>query len=102
MNEYKSRAEAYRELVESGECTLEEVESKIKVLDFLATLTKEEIYEMVDTDVFNNIIKAYCLTALTDAKASGDVVRSVMAELTALFDEKGVTAKEVYENWIHC
>jgi hypothetical protein len=95
MNGLEMLAESYRHLVERGELTEEEVKPDLKVLDFIATCTQDELYRMVDTSAFNDIIKSFCRTALKNAKVTEEVEDTVMNELRWLFDEK--KAKEVCE-----
>lgn len=95
MNGFEMLAESYRHLVERGELTEEEVKPDLKVLDFIATCTQDELYRMVDTSAFNDIIKSFCRTALKNANVTEEVEDAVMNELRWLFDEK--KAKEVCE-----
>lgn len=95
MNGFKMLADSYRHLVEQGKLTEEEVKTDLKVLDFIADCTQDEIYRLIDTSAFNDIIKSFCRTALKNAKVTEEMENAVMNELRCLFD--GKKAKEVCE-----
>ena len=48
MTQFDLLKAGYRQLIERGEMTAEEVAAKIRVLDFLASCSKDDIYEIVD------------------------------------------------------
>ena len=56
MNGYELLASSYRLLLKRGEIAEDEAAKKIRVYDFLATCDKEDIYTMVDSSAFNDII----------------------------------------------
>lgn len=49
MTQFDLLKAGYRQLIERGEMTAEEVAAKIRVLDFLASCSKDDIYEIVDS-----------------------------------------------------
>lgn len=95
MNGYKVLADGYRTLVSQGKFTEEEVKTDLKVLDFIAECTQEDLYTMIDTSAFNEIIKSFCRTALINARVTEETRYNVMNELRWLFDER--PAREVCE-----
>ncbi len=105
MNGYKVMADAYKKALEQGQITEAEAKANIKVYELLAELTEEELYIMVDSTAFNDIIKTFCRTAIRNACVDEEdedgynertIEKRIMNELRFLFDEK--TAKEVCEN----
>ena len=66
MNGYKMSADAYREFKKKDPKI--DVSSNIKVLDFLATCTEEDIYNLFNSTAFNNICMGYVKIALNDFK----------------------------------
>ena len=93
MNGYTLMADSYRKAVEQGKLTQEEARPNIKVYELLAELTQEDLYRMVDSTAFNEIIKTYCRRALREASVEESVEENVLTQLKLLFDE--MTAKEV-------
>lgn len=66
MNGYKMTADAYREFKKKDPKI--DVDSNIKVLDFLSTCTKEDICNLFNSTAFNNICMGYVKNALNDFK----------------------------------
>lgn len=95
MNGYKVLADGYRTLVSQGKFTEEEVKTDLKILDFIAECTQEDLYTMIDTSAFNEIIKSFCRAALINARVTEETRYNVMNELRWLFDER--PAREVCE-----
>ena len=90
MNGYEMMADSYRQLVKQGK-----VDREIRVYDFLATCDSDDLCRMVDSSVFNDIIRAYLKMAVQSADIDEDAREKVVGQLRWLFDEK--TAKEVLE-----
>ena len=86
MTQFDLLKAGYRQLIERGEMTAEEVAAKIRVLDFLASCSKDDIYEIVDSAVLSDIIKGY--TGLSDAQTE-----NVLVALDSVLDS--VSAKDV-------
>ena len=55
MNGYVIMANCYREAIDQ----YEEAKKKVKIYEFLATCDKEDIYNLVDSGAFNEIIRGY-------------------------------------------
>lgn len=66
MNGYKMSADSYREAKKRDPRL--DLNSEIKTLDFLATCTKEDIYNLFNSTAFNNICMGYVKNALNDFK----------------------------------
>lgn len=67
MTQFDLLKAGYRQLIERGEMTAEEVAAKIRVLDFLASCSKDDIYEIVDSAILSDIIKGYTQKACNAA-----------------------------------
>lgn len=86
MNGYELLASSYRSLLERGEITEEEATKKIRIFDFLTTCDKEDIYTLVDSSAFNDIIKSFCKKALENSSVSEQSAQDVINELSNLFN----------------
>ena len=95
MNGYEMMADSYRQLVKQGKVDKETADREIRVYDFLATCDSDDLCRMVDSAVFNDIIRAYLKMAVQSADIDEDAREKVVGQLRWLFDEK--TAKEVLE-----
>ena len=79
---------------------METAKKQIRIYDFLATCSDDDLYEMVDSLAFNEIIRSLCRKAIRNAKVDEDNddrkrEKAIMNELRWLFDEK--TCKEICE-----
>lgn len=70
MNGYKMTADAYREAKKRDPRL--GLDSEIKTLDFLATCTKDDIYNLFNSTAFNNICMGYVKNALNDFEELSD------------------------------
>ena len=102
MNGYELMAKSYRYLLAEGKITREKAEKECKVLDFLSTCDKDDIYNLFDSSAFNDITKAYVCQAVRDLVAEGilneNQGQAVQNRFRELFDEIG--AKRVYDVWL--
>ena len=55
---FKMVADTYRRLVRKGELTEEQAKKDIRIYDFLAECDQEDLYKLIDSSAFNDIIKA--------------------------------------------
>ncbi len=90
MTQFDLLKAGYRQLIERGEMTAEEVAAKIRVLDFLASCSKDDIYEIVDSAVLSDIIKGYT-QACNAAGLSDAQTENVLVALDSVLDS--VSAK---------
>ncbi len=91
MNGYEMMAEVYKKELESGNMNETEAKSKIKVMEFLAACSDEEIYFMFDSSAFNEIMKAYVRKAINNSDLGEDkeeIRSTIMNELRYLLSEK--------------
>ena len=98
MNGFKMMADSYRELVKQGKLSESDARREIEIYEFLATCSQDDIYRLVDSSAFNDIIKAFCRKALKCAEVDHDTENRVMNELRWLFDTMG--ARQVCDSQI--
>lgn len=99
MNGYKMTAEAYKKLRGNSKLDQADVESNIKVLDFLATCTKEDIYNLFNSTAFNNICMGYVKNALNDFKElDEDMKDRITNHVRYKFDTVTAEQAENYNN----
>lgn len=97
MNGYKMTADGYRKLLGNSKLDQADVESNIKTLDFLATCTKEDIYNLFNSGAFNYICLGYVEMAINDFEdLSEDMKDRIINHVLYKFDT--VTAKQA-ENY---
>lgn len=97
MNGYKMTADAYREAKKRNPKI--DVESNIKTLDFLATCTQEDIYNLFNSSAFNYICLGYVEMALNDFKELDDDTKDrIINHVWAMFDAKSAKQAEKYHN----
>lgn len=99
MNGYKMTADAYRTLKGNSKVDQADVESNIKTLDFLATCTKEDIYNLFNSSAFNYICLGYVEMALNDFKELDDDMKDrISNHVRSMFDTVGARQAEKYHN----
>lgn len=97
MNGYKMSADAYREFKKRDQKI--DVDSNIKVLDFLATCTEEDIYNLFNSTAFNNICIGYVKIALNDFKElDEDMKDRITNHVLYKFDTVTAEQAENYNN----
>lgn len=97
MNGYKMTADAYREFKKKDPRL--DLDSNIKVLDFLATCTKEDIYNLFNSTAFNNICLGYVEMALNDFKELDDDTKDrITNHVYYKFDTVTAKQAEKYHN----
>ena len=64
MTGYKIIAESYKELLKEKNINQEIAEKKIRIYDFLDSCDDEDLFNLVDSGAFNNIIKSYVKAAI--------------------------------------
>lgn len=97
MNGYKMTADAYRAIKEKDPKI--DVDSNIKTLDFLATCTKEDIYNLFNSTAFNNICMGYVKAALNDFKEIDEELKDrIINYVRYKFDTVTAEKAEKYNN----
>lgn len=97
MNGYKMSADSYRILKKRDPKA--DVDSNIKVLDFLSTCTQEDIYNLFNSSAFNYICLGYVEMALNDFKELDDDTKDrIINHVWAMFDAKSAKQAEKYHN----
>ena len=101
MNGYTMLAESYKKLLQEGKVTEEEAKKNIKVMEFLAECSEEEINIMFDSAAFNEIMKEYVRRAINNAdlgeeEEKEEIKSKIMNELRWLLSEK--TAGEIMKS----
>ena len=93
MNGYEIMADTYRTAAGQGKVDPAEAEQKARIYDLMSKFTDEDLFTMIDSTAFNDIIRAYCRLALKQAGVDDETRDSVMSEFRFIYREK--TAKEV-------
>lgn len=97
MNGYKMTADAYRQAKKQDPRL--DLDSNIKALDFLATCTQEDIYNLFNSSAFNNICMGYVKNALNDfEELSDDMKDRITSHVKYMFDTEGAKQAEKYHN----
>ena len=101
MHGYTMLAESYKKLLQEGKVTEEEAKKNIKVMEFLAKCSEEEINIMFDSAAFNEIMKEYVRRAINNAdlgeeEEKEEIKSKIMNELRWLLSEK--TAGEIMKS----
>lgn len=97
MNDYKMTADAYRAIKKKDPKI--DIDSNIKTLDFLATCTKEDIYNLFNSTAFNNICMGYVKNALNDfEELSDDMKDRITSHVRYKFDTLTAKQAENYNN----
>ena len=97
MNGYKMSADAYREFKKRDPKI--DVDSNIKTLDFLATCTQEDIYNLFNSTAFNYICLGYVKMALNGFKELDDDTKDrIINHVLYKFDTVTAEQAENYNN----
>ena len=97
MNGYTLMAESYKKMVEAGKIEKEVADKEIRIYDFLATCDEDDLFRLVDSGAFNDIIKAYITFAIKNADIKEKDKTKALAQTHWVFDAK--TSKEVLADY---
>lgn len=99
MNGYKMTADSYKKLRGNSKLDQADIESNIKTLDFLATCTKEDIYNLFNSGAFNYICLGYIEMAINDFEdLSEDMKERIINHVYYKFDTVTAKQAEKYHN----
>lgn len=97
MNGYTLHAESYKRYLETHpdmpQENREHIESEIKTLEIMATLTEQERMMLFDTGAYNDVLKGYCRRAMANCDIPKDKQQEVIEEIKYLLDT--IKASEV-------
>lgn len=85
----------YEHRMKQGEMTAEEAAPKIRVMEFMASCTKDDLYEIADSTALNDVIKGYTAKACKAAGLSEAQVENILDSLDSVLGS--MSAKEVVE-----
>lgn len=97
MNGYTLMANSYKKLMNEGKLDKNEAEKEIRIFEFLATCDTEDIYRLVDSSAFNDIIRAYLKMAVVNANIDEESQGKVLDQMWNMFDM--MNAKEVVSKY---
>lgn len=97
MNGYELHANSYREYLEKNpdlpQENREHIESKIKTLDIMASLSEQERMMLFDTGAYNDVLKGYCRKAMQNCDIDHEKIQQVIGEIGYLLDT--ITASNI-------
>lgn len=96
MTGYKIIAESYKELLREKNIDQEIAEKKIRIYDFLDGCDDEDLFNLVDSGAFNNIIKSYVKAAIFNSGIKKDEKAKILQQINLLFED--CQSKEIYIN----
>lgn len=97
MNGYKMTADAYRQAKKKDPRL--DLDSNIKVLDFLATCTDEDICNLFNSTAFNRICMGYVEMALDDFEDLDDDMKDrIINHVSYKFDTATAKQAEKYNS----
>lgn len=89
MNGYKMQAEAYRAILSktADETARADLEAQIKVFEYLADCTEQDLNRLYNSSAFNDITKGYVAILADELEELTDEQRShIKGKITALLD----------------
>ena len=100
MNVYKMQAKGLENFLEKHQelntATKEDITAKIKIFNILSELTKQEVYGLFDTGIYNSVTAAYFERAMQKCKLDRDTIIEILDAFNFLLDEK--TAAEIMQS----
>lgn len=102
MNGYQIAADGYRKYLDQHpqepEETKQDIQRKLKALDFLASCSEAERLELFNSSAFNDVVKGYVLLALDRLETDPEQRKAILNEVSYLFDIKTADEAEQYYN----
>lgn len=96
MTGYKIIAESYKELLREKNIDQEIAEKKIRIYDFLDSCDDEDLFNLVDSGAFNNIIKSYVKAAIVKSGIKKNEEEKILQQINLLLEDS--QSKEIYTN----
>ena len=98
MNGYEFTIAGYKKFLESDREDIDRdyIKAQIKSLQPFAERTEEERIMMFDSGAFNDVLKAYCKTAMKNCNFKREDINNVICEINFLLDT--VKANEIIKN----
>ena len=88
MNGYTLMAESYKKMVEAGKIEKEVADKEIRIFEFLATCDEDDVFRLVDSGAFNDIIRAYVVLAIKNADIGEKAKANAVSEVRWTLDMK--------------
>lgn len=93
MNGFTLMAESYKKLMNEGKIDKETANKEIRIYDFLATCDTDDFCRMVDSSVFNDIIRAFLKMAIDNAEIGDEEKEKVIGQLRWIYKIKTYDGK---------
>ncbi|MBQ8952418.1 MAG: hypothetical protein IJ065_14890, partial [Eubacterium sp.] len=97
---FYNMAQSCRELAKKGS-NKEEMLSKAKVYEFLATCTKEDIDNIYNSGVFNDMTEAFARKALFFQQVDYNTAGNIIAEIKSLHDMETISNVRTWNNTVN-
>lgn len=97
MNGYTLMAESYRKIMSEGKIDRETAEKEIRIFEFLDACEQDDVYRLIDSAAFNDIIGCFVKKAVYDSGIDKKSAQKVINQIPGLFDF--MTAKEISEKY---
>lgn len=97
MNGFESLADGYKKYLDTHptDPNADDMRARVRVLEFMATCTDNDICRIYDTSAFNSITKNICKKAMQNVGIDPEQIQSVIDEIRYLHDTAG--ASQFYE-----
>ena len=90
LNGYQMQADSYKAFLEKNpdtpQATRQEMESKIKIFSFLATLDKQERLYLFDSGIYNDVCRGFLQMAIDQTETDAEAGERITNALHFLFD----------------
>ena len=96
MTGYKIIAETYKELLKDKNIDQETIKKKIRIYEFLDSCDEKDLFNLIDSSAFNNIIKSYVKAAIAKSGIKKGEEAKILQQINLLLEES--QSKEIYTN----